>query len=417
MIQILQEELVVAQGCTEPIAGAYTASVATDMLGEPVEHVKVAASQNIVKNAKGVIIPGTGTLCGIVPSVILGVICGDSNSEMEVLRNVVDADVERTKQLMAEKFCELEIVDSPAKLLIEVTVFGKSGSASIKVVHSHTNIVEKIKNGDVIFSKDYDLFDFSTGDRSHLTVRSAYEFAKEVDFSALDLVRKQIELNDLIANEGSTGAYNLQVFKNVSSSLATAGLDLDVQRLACMRAASGSDARMSGCILPVMTLSGSGNQGIATAVPISTYAKYLGASEEELIRAVCFGDLISIRIKEGIGKLSPLCGAIPATIGAVSGIMFLQGKSVEQVIKLIQNTIANNTGTICDGAKPSCALKIHTGLDAAFLSMNLAVHDVQVTSFTGIVDENIEKTIDNLGGISIAMDKIDDKIIEIMESC
>lgn len=415
MLKILKEEMMLAQGCTEPIAGAYTASVAARLLGNEVVKMKVIASMNIVKNAKGVVIPGTKDICGIVPSAIFGVLCGDYHLEMEVLSKLSGEDQVKCNHLLQNDFCTLEVIDSAAKLYIEVIVYDKNNnSASAKVIHQHTNIVETKLNDKVMSFKTFEVDNDVVSERENFTIDSIYDYVNNVDYSILEIVKDQISYNTLIANDGSTKRYTLGVFQNNFKETGDMNLEFDIRRKAAAMAAAGSDARMSGCTLPVMTLNGSGNQGIAASIPVVTYAEFLNSSEEKLIRAVTLSDLIAIRIKEGIGRLSPMCGVIPACIGSVAGIMYLYDYSLEQIKAMIQNTVANNTGIICDGAKPSCALKIYSAIDAALLSAQLAVHETMVLPFTGIVDKDVEKTIDNLGIISQAMDKIDGQIIKIM---
>lgn len=415
MLKILKEEMMLAQGCTEPIAAAYTASVATRLLNSEVSKMKVIASMNIVKNAKGVVIPGTKDICGIIPSAIFGVLCGDHHLEMEVLSNLSFDDSIKCTELLTTNFCTLEVVDSAAKLYIEVIVYDKNNnSASAKVIHQHTNIVETTLNGRVMSFKAFELDQNKTQIREDFTIDKIYDYVNYIDTDVLGIIKDQISYNKLIADEGSTKRYALGVFQNNFKETGEMNLEFDIRRKAAAMAAAGSDARMSGCTLPVMTLNGSGNQGIAASIPVIVYAEFLNSSYDKLIRAVTLSDLIAIRIKEGIGRLSPMCGVIPACIGSVAGIMYLYDYNLEQIKAMIQNTVANNTGIICDGAKPSCALKIYSAIDAALLSAQLAVNKTMVLPFTGIVDKDVEKTIDNLGIISQAMDKIDGQIIKIM---
>lgn len=415
MRKILEEEMMLAQGCTEPIAAAYTASMAKEILENEVSKMKVRASINIIKNAKGVIIPGTSDMCGIVPSAIFGVLCGDYKLEMEVLDDMNDRAKMKCKNLINEGFCELEVVDTPAKLFIEIIVWDEDGNnATCKVIHQHTNVVEQTKNGEIIFAKSFDEEDSTINERVGFTITNIYDYVNTIDVSELQIVKDQIYYNEQIAVEGASNIYSLCIFQKSFVETVSSSLKFDIRRKAAALAAAGSDARMSGCTLPVMTLNGSGNQGIAACIPVITYGEYLQCEEEKIIRAVAFSDLIAIRIKEGIGRLSPMCGVVPAGIGAVAGIMYLYNNSYTQIVNMIQNTIANNTGVICDGAKPSCALKIYSALEVGLLSAQLAINDSVVQSYTGIIDEDVEQTIDNLGIISVAMNDIDKQIIKIM---
>lgn len=416
MLKILEEELVVAQGCTEPIAAAYTAAVATRILDKKPERIKITASQNIVKNAKGVIIPGTGNLTGVEASAILGALVGDYHLDMEVLKNVTEEDVTTTRALLNTDFVTLEVIRPKAKLLMTVEVFNGDESASATIMHLHTNVIKIVKNGRIIKNSNCDETNFNSAlvDRSCLTIQSAYDFANTVDLDKLELVEQQLKLNKEISEAGFANDYGVEVGQSNLKETNKMGLVFDIRRQAAACSAAGSDARMDGCTLPVMTVSGSGNQGITTSLPVYEYGKYLQVTDEKLLRATTFSNLVAIRIKNEVGRLAPVCGVVFAAIGAACGIMYLYDENIEVINKLIKNSIANNTGVICDGAKASCALKIYSAIDAALLSAQLAQHDVCVSGGTGIINDDVEQTIRNLKPISHAMEAVDSAIIGIM---
>lgn len=416
LLTILHEEMEVAQGCTEPIAGAYTASVATSILGEEVKSIKVEASCNIIKNAKGVIIPGTSNLMGISASVILGMLVGDSKLKMEVLKNINTEAITKTKELLKTDFVTLVEADSAAKLMLKVTVYGEHDYASAMIMHMHTNVVQIIKNDMIVLNKPCDELDFNSAltTKENLTLKNILEFADCVNLDQVELVKTQIEYNGAISNEGLSGIWGAQVGRINKHQTEVDGLDFDIRRSSCAAAASGSDARMSGCVLPVVTVNGSGNQGMTIVLPILEYNKIFKANNEKLIRSVVFGDLVAIRIKQSTGRLSSLCGASFAAIGAVAGILYLKDFELAVIENMIKNSIANNTGVICDGAKASCALKIYSGLDTAMLGAQLAINGSVIANNTGIIREDIEETIDGLKLVSDAMQNVDSAVMQIL---
>ncbi|MFV0247050.1 MAG: serine dehydratase subunit alpha family protein [Mycoplasmatales bacterium] len=415
-LEIIDEEMGVAQGCTEPIAGAYCGAIARDILDAEIDRIVITASKNIIKNARGVIIPKTKDLMGIKTSVAIGIIGGDASKEMEVLVDITEQNVIDTKALMDKDIIELKVSDSSAKLHMKVELFSGDNSSSCEIMHTHTNIVETTHNGETIISNPTNEEDINDNlvTKEYLNIKNIYEFANEVKLDKLDIVKKQKEYNSEISKNGLTTPWGIQVGLSNLEETEEMHLELDVRRKACATASSGSDARMNGCPLPVVTLNGSGNQGICACMPIITYGEYLESSEEKILRAMVFADLVAIRLKLGVGRLSPLCGATLAAIGAVSGIMYLYDNDLEMIGKMIKNSIANNTGVICDGAKGSCALKIYTGVDAAILSAQLADRGNVVPDGIGIVKEDLEETIDALAEISDAMDDVDDAIMHIL---
>ncbi len=415
-LEILKEELVVAQGCTEPIAGAYTAAIARDILNEEIEKIEIIASKNIIKNAKGVVIPNSDKMTGIESSVVLGAFGGDSAKEMEVLANITQDDIEKTKLFIANKQYQLELADTPAKLFLKVTLFGNGHSASATIVHTHMNIVQTTYDEEIIINKKYNPYAFNQPltDRTGMTMEGIFQFINEIDSNKLSIIKEQIRLNTAISEEGLANNYGINVAQSECKAINNENLINDVRRRATQAAAAGSDARMSGCVLPVMTLNGSGNQGMTASLPVIEFAKEAQSSPEKLLKAVAFADLTTIRLKHDVGRLSPLCGATVAAIGACAGVMYLLDADLKMINMMITNTIANDMGVICDGAKPSCALKIHSGIKAAFIGADLAYAGNVLAQNTGIIGADIEETIENLGKIAKAMSPIDDAIINVM---
>lgn len=416
LISILNEEIEIAQGCTEPIAGAYTASVATRILDMDVERIEITASCNIIKNAKGVVIPGTKDLMGIEASVVLGMLVGDSELKMEVLRNIDEQAIAKTKQIISSGIVTLSQADSAAKLLMSVRVINGENYAEATIMHMHTNIVKLEKNGVLLKNTHCDERDFNSAltSKEHLTIKNIYDFANTIDLDLVPIIRKQIDYNSSISTEGQTNKWGAMVGIINKKQTLDEGLIFDIRRHSCAAAAAGSDARMSGCSLPVVTVNGSGNQGMTIAIPITEFAKELNADDETLVRSVLFADLISIRLKQSVGRLSPLCGVIYAAIGSVAGIMYLKGNDLATIEMMMKNSIANNTGVICDGAKASCALKIYSGLDTALLSAQLAANGSVIPDGTGIIQTDIEKTINDLKLVSDSMMAVDTAVMQIL---
>lgn len=416
LLAILDEETEVAQGCTEPIAGAYTSAVARRILDEPVVRAEVIASTNIIKNAKGVIIPGTEDLMGIEASVILGYLIGDSKLKMEVLNGITDQSITQTKQLLEQGVVSLEKSESPAKLMLTVRLYGENDWAEATIMHMHTNVVQIIKNGMILQNNPCDENDFNSAltTKQNLSLANIRILADDCQLQIPQIIHQQIEYNKLISDEGLSGIWGAQVGRINKIQTIVEGLDFDIRRSACAAAASGSDARMSGCPLPVVTVNGSGNQGMTIVLPILEYAKHYNIDADKIARSVLFADLVAIRIKQTTGRLSSLCGATFAAIGSVAGILYMLDYSQTVIEMMIKNAMSNNTGVICDGAKASCALKIYSGLDTALLSAQLAINGSVIPDGTGIIKPNIEETIDGLKLISEAMIDVDTAVMQIL---
>ena len=367
-VKILKTELVPALGCTEPIALAYASAKAVDLLGDFPERMEALCSGNIIKNVKGVKVPCSGGLKGVEAAVILGACGGDSSRELEVLESVQEEDRARTNALLREGFCTCLLKEGVPNLFIEIHAFKGTDSSVVRIEQKHTNITYMEQNGRVLFEKE------SSGgeqqaDKSLLNLGDIIAFAREVNLSDVrDCLERQIQYNMAISEEGLAHQWGAGVGRMVLEEFGQ-----DVRWRAIARAAAGSDARMSGCSLPVIIISGSGNQGMTCSLPVIEYARSTGKSQEELLRALCVSNLTAQDQKRYIGPLSAYCGAVCAAAGAGAGITYLCGGTAEQIENTVVNTIVNAGGITCDGAKPSCAAKIFSSLQAAFLGHSLAM--------------------------------------------
>lgn len=412
-LDILREELVPAMGCTEPIAIAYAAARARDVLGAPPERVLVEASNNIIKNVKSVVVPNTGNLRGIEAAAAAGIAAGKTDSVLEVLSSIDASGVAKIQDFFENK--EITVRESKSGLVFDlvVTVFAGESKASVQISHYHTNIVQITKNDQLVY-KNQDCDEVETAnltDRSIMNVRDILDFAESVDLQEVaELLQCQIDYNMAIAEEGLSGDWGANIG---SVLLDTWGDDVKVRAKAL--AAAGSDARMSGCDLPVVIASGSGNQGITASVPVIEFAKELGTDQATLLRALIVSNLVTIHQKTGIGRLSAYCGAVSAGCGAGAGIAWLHGGGFEEVAHTIVNALATVSGIICDGAKPSCAAKIAASVDAGILGFYMFEKGQQFYGGDGIVSKGVENTINNIGRLGRdGMRETDREIIRIM---
>ena len=389
-LSILREELVPATGCTEPIALAYAAARLRDILGVWPERIRAEVSGNIIKNVKSVVVPNSGGLKGIRAAIAAGVAAGDAG---KVLQVISDVPVERHGAIAAySQDTPIEIVCADTTRMLDIRLTGWAGehSASIHIANSHSNIVREERDGEVLLEKPVtDSAEDNLTDKSVLNVADILKFADTVDLEdAIPLLRRQIDCNTAIAEEGLQNDWGANI-----GSVLLAEYPGDIKTEAKAWAAAGSDARMSGCELPVVILSGSGNQGITASVPVVRYARYLGVSQEKLYRALLVSDLVTIHQKSGIGRLSAYCGAVSAATGAGAAITFLSGGTLEQISATITNTLANISGIVCDGAKSSCAAKIATSLHAAITAHYMSMDDCAFQPGEGLVRETLEGTI------------------------
>ena len=411
---ILKEELVPAMGCTEPISLAYASAVARHTLGCLPEKATVTVSGNIIKNVKSVIVPHTGGLRGIEAAVCAGFVAGNENEHLEVLSHVTDEQVGEIGAYLARNIVTVEQSASGRLFEIVVTVWGEGHTARVEITDGHTRVSRIEKDGQEMYAHEETFGEKEQTDRSFMTVEGIVEFAREVELEELiPTLDRQIRCNTAIAGEGLTGKYGA----GIGNVLLTAYGDTVFTR-AKAYAAAGSDARMSGCELPVVINSGSGNQGLTASLPVIVYAEELKVSKETLYRALIVSNLVTIHLKTGIGCLSAYCGAISAGCGAGAGITYLYGGGFTEIAHTIVNAIAINSGVVCDGAKASCAAKIASSVEAGLLGMYMYMHGKQFVGGDGIVTKGIEKTIENVSALAReGMKETDREILKIMLSC
>lgn len=417
-VNILKEELVPAMGCTEPIAIAYAAAVLRETLGRPAERMEVEASGNIIKNVKSVFVPGTGGLRGIPAAAAAGMAAGDPSLDLEVLSQIGEAEQARIREYLAYTPITVKLADSPLIFDILLRAWAGEDSALVRIANYHTHVVRIEKNGAIL--KDLPVqaaAEEGLTDKSVLSVRGILEFAREADLSDVEeTLSRQIRFNTAIAQEGLRGDYGA----NIGQVLLSAYGD-DVKIRAKAMAAAGSDARMNGCGLPVVIVSGSGNQGLTASLPVIEYAKELGTDQETLYRALLVSDLITIHLKAEIGRLSAYCGAVSAGCGSGAGIAYLYGKDKpeEALLKDVSHTIVNSlavvSGMVCDGAKASCAAKIASAVDAGLLGFYMYQNGQQFRGGDGIISKGVEETIHNIGLLATqGMRETDREILDIM---
>lgn len=411
---ILKEELVPALGCTEPIALAYASAECRKLLGELPDKAVAECSGNIIKNVKSVIIPNTGGMKGIEAAVAAGMIGGDASRGLEVLSAVKEEDLPEIRDYIAAKRVSVKLLHTTATLHFIISMEKGSESASVEVIHQHTNIVKKVKNGEVIFQKEVsssENMNASLTDRSVLSVDGIIDFGETADLSLFaPIIEEQIRCNSAICEEGLRNKWGVNIGQYL---LETREKDFITEAKAT--AAAGSDARMSGCVYPVVINSGSGNQGITVSVPVIVYCRRNDIPHEKLVRALAISNLIAIHQKTRIGRLSAYCGAVNAACGAATAITWLQGGSREQINETITNTLATISGMVCDGAKPSCAAKISLALEAAMMGHDLAMEDDNFLPGDGIVKNDVESTIIGVGEIaSKGMVSTDETILNVM---
>ncbi len=412
---ILKSELIKALGCTEPIAVAYAAAKARSVLGDMPVSCVVRCSGNIVKNVKGVTVPNSNGMKGISSAAVLGIVGGDAESELSVLQTVKPEHIEIARGLLASDFCKAELVEGVENLYIDVIVKKGEESAEVLLKERHTNIVKIVKNGETVFENDQKSAAASGAfviDKSTLNVKDIIDYAENAplsDFS--ETVKTQIDCNYAIALEGLEKPYGT----NVGQTLLECGDGSSVQLRARAYAAAGSDARMSGCPLPVVINSGSGNQGITASLPVKIYAEHYGISEERMLRALAMANLIACDQKRHIGNLSAYCGAASAAAGSAGAIAWMLGGDYKLVSDTITNAICTIGGMVCDGAKASCAAKIAASLETALTGYNMALKGRVFAPGEGLVKENIEDTIASVGRMAkTGMKSTDVEILTIM---
>ena len=413
-LKILQEELVPATGCTEPIAIAYGAAKARELLGVLPESVLVEASGNIIKNVKSVVVPNTNSLKGIEAAAAAGIVAGQSDKILEVIGQVTPAQRAEIRVYLADHPIVVKPAEGDKVFDILITLRAGNNHVKLRISDYHTHIVYIEKNGEVLFQSGEVLSDSARDmltDRSCLSVEGVLDFASTCNLEDVRaLIERQIDYNYAIAEEGLRHSWGANI-----GSVLKEHYGVGIYSRARYMAAAGSDARMSGCEMPVIIVSGSGNQGITASVPVVEYAKELNVSRDQMVRAVLLSDLLTIHLKTGIGRLSAYCGAVSAGCSAGAAIAYLHGGGFREIAHTLVNSLAIVSGMICDGAKASCAAKISAAVDAGLVGYSMFRSGQQFRGGDGIVTKGVEETIRNIGRLGrLGMRETDREIIRIM---
>ena len=408
---ILRSELIPALGCTEPIAIAYAAAKAREVLGEFPDKILMKCSGNIIKNVMGVTVPKSGGMKGIEAAAVLGVVGGKAERELEVLEEVTPEDIAKTRTLVRAGYCSCYLLENVENLYIVARVEKGEHSAEVTIINRHTFIKKLVKNGSILMEREVNEEKTEYVDKSRMSVKGILEFADCVKIEDVrELLDNEIQLNTAIAEEGLKNPYGAQVGRILLRVYQN-----DVWIRARAKAAAGSDARMGGCSLPVVINSGSGNQGMTVSLPVIEYAKELKVSQDKLYRALVVSNLIAIHQKKYIGSLSAYCGAVSAACGAGAAITYLYDGTYDEVAATIVNTIANVGGIVCDGAKSSCAAKISSAVEAAINAHHMARHHCVFMPGEGIVQGDVEDTIKSVGYVGrVGMKSTDIEILNLM---
>lgn len=412
-VEILRRELVPAMGCTEPIAVAFCAAKARAILGEMPEIIKIQASGNIIKNVKSVIVPHTGGMRGLEAAAAVGALFGNADAGLEVISYVT----KEQERALADKMKTLELSVAPLEsehiLDLIITAAKNDRTVSVHIEDQHTNITEIIENGKCTYFDSQSTAEEAEPDHTLLTIANIFDFANSVDLSDVrETLERQISYNMAISREGLTGNYGAKIGQLLLKR------DDSIRSRAKAYAAAGSDARMSGCDMPVIINSGSGNQGMTASLPVIAYAEYYEKTHEDLLRALTLSNLVTLHLKRGIGRLSAYCGAVSAGAGAGAGIAYLLTGDLRTVNHTIVNALAISSGIVCDGAKASCAAKIAMAVDAGIMGFDMHENGCQFYGGDGLVSKGVENTIRNISELgNEGMKETDKKIIEIMTNC
>lgn len=410
---LLKKELTMAMGCTEPIAIAYAGAKAREILGTLPERCTVYCSGNIVKNVMGVTVPNSGGARGITAAALLGIVGGNADVELNVLSSLTPEHILQAKQMEKEGRCNCELVADVENLYIRIEVWAGDNSASVELRNEHRNITKIIKNGKVLFDNTLPgSFPESSSGRELLNLADILVYADTVELESIrECLQTQVTCNSAIAKEGLKNPWGAQVGRTIAEGPEGASL----HERAKAYAAAGSDARMSGCALPVVINSGSGNQGITVTMPVVVYAKAYGIAKEKMLRALAAANLIALHQKKYIGSLSAYCGAVSAAAGSACGVAYMLGADYEQISGILTNTLCTIGGMVCDGAKSSCAAKIAAAVGTALLSMEMSMKGRVFQPFEGLVKENVEETIASVGRMGReGMKSTDLEILHIM---
>lgn len=421
IIRLIKQQVVPAIGCTEPVCVSLCVSKATEVLGEVPASIHVFLSANILKNAMGVGIPGTG-MVGLPIAIALGALKGKSEYQLEVLKDIDSEDVERGKTYIAEQRIKIALKEEiTEKLYVEAIVQAEDGrTAKAIIAETHTHFAYIEDNGKVILNDELKSSESKDEDVCELTLRKVYDFAMEAPLEEIEFIMESRKLNEAASRQALKGCYGHELGKTLTRPLGRGIMGDNIFSHILSSTSCACDARMAGAMIPVMSNSGSGNQGICATMPVVVFAEENHNTEEELIRALILSHLTAIYIKQSLGVLSALCGCVVASTGSSCGITYLMGGSYEQISYAVKNMIANLTGMICDGAKPSCALKLTSGVSTAVLSAMLAMQQKCVSSVEGIIDDDVDRSIHNLTSIGAeAMNETDKKVLDIMthKSC
>ncbi|MDD4541126.1 MAG: L-serine ammonia-lyase, iron-sulfur-dependent, subunit alpha [Eubacteriales bacterium] len=410
-LQQLEDELVIALGCTEPIAVAYAASLARREAGyDAIEKLVVSASPNIYKNAMGVYIPGTEEK-GVAMAAAMGAIAGDPDRCLEVLEKLENKDIETARDLIDDQKVILELSEPEPTLYIKVLVETASHSGSAVIAYKHDLILELSQDNELVFQNDMQITQELEETLVDDDISNIWDFVQAVDLTKLGKIRQALDLNMKIADAGLEEKYGLEVGSSIREQIS----NMSLSDYCASRTAAAADARMAGAIYPVMGNSGSGNQGLTATVSVAAAAEYLDSDEEALLRAVTLSHLLAIHVKKAFGRLSPLCGAVPAAIGASGGIVSLLGGGVEEVIAAAQNMFGTLTGMICDGAKAGCALKVSICIYAAVQAAAVAMQGNSIKESDGMIGSDVEESMKNVNHISKAgLVDLDSTLLEIM---
>lgn len=431
IIELIRKEVKPALGCTEPIAVALAVAKAMEILEDRCEitdtdwrmkdcyRLRIEVSGNILKNGMGVGIPGTG-MVGLHIAAALGAVCGKSEYGLEVLNDLNDVSITRAKEMVENRSVSIVLAETSHKLYVKANADFKDGSTAYALIQdNHDSIVETCFNGEILSSVENDgnqeTPDQKTTLDYKLTVKEIVEFASTVAYEDIEFILESRTLNLALAKEGMKGCYGLKVGWAINLDDNREVFGGDFLSYAMSLTAAASDARMAGCTLAAMSNSGSGNQGITVTMPVIAYSITYGTNDEKLARALVLSHLIAIHIKGYLGKLSALCGCVIASTGSACGLVYLRGGDYEQICSAIKNMIGNITGMVCDGAKVGCAMKVASGVSSALQSAVLAREGICISEHDGIIEKDIEKTIQNLGKIgSVGMQKTDNMILDIM---
>ncbi|EJT6495810.1 serine dehydratase subunit alpha family protein [Clostridium perfringens] len=414
-LKTLKKEVVPSEGCTEPIAIAYAASIAAEHLKGEIKEVNIYLSKNVIKNALGVGIPGTGGV-GIEIAAALGISIQKSYKKLTILSNFTEDELKKAKEIVDKNIINIKQKNTNKALYIEVELLSETSKAKVIIEDTHTNVTLIECDNEIIMDNNSEVSEDLEEDYKLFKIADIYNFAKEVDFDDIKFILESAKMNEKVSEEGLKGDYGLQVGSKIIQKGNFNLFSNDASNKIIAASAAASDARMDGCAMPIMTTAGSGNQGIACSIPVAQTARLLDKSEEELARALVLSNLVTIRIKKHMGRLSPLCGAgIAGATGASCGITYLLGGNLENINYCINNMISDLSGMICDGAKETCALKIATGTNAAIQCANLAINGISATANDGIVAKDVEETIESIETlIQNGFKNVDDTILNIM---